>query len=116
MAALTPPASVAEEAAKLLAALQAWAGTAGGTAGSHPPPSGDAPECQVCPVCQVLRAVRGEGDGGTRLIDPSSLSLEQLMAISSPLSLADRIAEANLAMLRREGPDAIEVLLASMRP
>ena len=64
----------------------------------------------------VLRAVRGEGDGGTRLIDPSSLSLEQLMAISSPLSLADRIAEANLAMLRREGPDAIDALLASMRP
>ena len=63
----------------------------------------------------VLRAVRGDGDGGTRLLDPSSLSLEQLMAISSPLSLADRIAEANLAMLLREGPDAIGALLASLR-
>ena len=63
----------------------------------------------------VLRAVRGTDDGGTRLIDPSALSLEQLMAISSPLSLADRIAEANLAMLQREGPDAIDALLASLR-
>jgi hypothetical protein len=37
------------------------------------------------------------------------------MAIHSPLSLADRIAEANLATLRREGPDRIESLLASLR-
>ena len=63
----------------------------------------------------VLRAVRGADDGGTRVIDPSALSLEQLMAISSPLSLADRIAEANLAMLQREGPDRIGALLASLR-
>ena len=64
----------------------------------------------------VLRTVRGEGDGGTRLLDPSSLSLEQLMAISSPLSLADRIAEANLETLQREGAPRVEALLASMRP
>ena len=63
----------------------------------------------------VLRAVRGPADGGTRVIDPSNLSLEQLMAISSPLSLADRIAEANLALLQREGPDRIEALLAALR-
>jgi len=37
------------------------------------------------------------------------------MAISSPLSLADRIAEANLTALQREGPDRIEALLAALR-
>jgi hypothetical protein len=52
---MTPPSPVAEEAAKLLAALQAWAGTAG----AGLPLAGDAPECRVCPVCQLLRAVRG---------------------------------------------------------
>lgn len=63
----------------------------------------------------VLRAVRGPDDGGTRVVDPSQLTLEQLMTISSPLSLADRIAEANLATLRRENPDRLEALLASLR-
>ena len=46
---------VVEEAAKLIEALQAWAGTAG----AGLPLASDAPECRVCPVCQVLRAVRG---------------------------------------------------------
>jgi hypothetical protein len=64
----------------------------------------------------VLRAVRGPNDGGTRVVtDPGSLSLEQLLAIASPLTLADRIAAANLETLQREGPDRIEALLASFR-
>lgn len=63
----------------------------------------------------VLKAVRGANDGGTRVIDPAALSLEELMAISSPLSLADRIAEANLETLRREDPDRISRLLAEIR-
>ncbi len=63
----------------------------------------------------VLRQVRGADDGGTRVIDPSGLTLEQLLAIASPLSLADRIAEANLVTLQREGPDRIERLLAEIR-
>lgn len=63
----------------------------------------------------VLSAVRGANDGGTRVLDAASMTLEQLMAIHSPLSLADRIAEANLATLRRVGPDRIESLLASLR-
>jgi hypothetical protein len=63
----------------------------------------------------VLREVRGSDDGGTKVIDPSSLTLEQLMAISSPLSLADRIAEANLETLRREGPDHLDRLLSEFR-
>ena len=64
----------------------------------------------------VLRAVRGNEEAGTLIVDVSRLSLEELMTISSPLSLADRIAEANLAMLQREGPDRVEALLASLRP
>lgn len=63
----------------------------------------------------VLRAVRGSDDGGTRVIDPDKLTLEELMMLSSPLSLADRIAEANLTALEREGPDRIESLLAGLR-
>ena len=63
----------------------------------------------------VLRAVRGAEDGGTRVIDPGSMTLEQLMAISSPLSLADRIADANLQTLQREGPENIERLLTGFR-
>jgi hypothetical protein len=63
----------------------------------------------------VLKAVRAGDDGGTRVVDPGKLTLEQLMAISSPLSLADRIAEANLTALQREGPDRIEALLAALR-
>jgi len=63
----------------------------------------------------VLKAVRGGDGGGTRLVDPGKLTLEELMAISSPLSLADRIAEANLTALQREGPDRIEAQLAALR-
>lgn len=63
----------------------------------------------------VLRAVRGANDGGTRVLDPASMTLEQLMAVHSPLSLADRIAEANLATLQQVGPDRIESLLGSLR-
>ena len=62
----------------------------------------------------VLKAVRGT-DEGTKVIDPSKLSLEQLMAISSPLSLADRIADANLQTIHREGPDHIDRLLSEFR-
>jgi hypothetical protein len=63
----------------------------------------------------VLRAVRGE-DNGERYVDPSKLSLEQMMALTVPVSTSDRIAEANLETLTREGPDQVEQLLASMRP
>ena len=65
----------------------------------------------------VLRMVRGPNDGGTRVIPQAhDLTLEQLLTIASPLSLADRIADANLKTLQREGPDRIEALLTSFRP
>jgi len=62
----------------------------------------------------VLREVRGSNDG-TRVVDPSSLTLEQLMAISAPISLSDRIADANLEMLKREDPRRLETLLTDIR-
>ena len=62
-----PVGSVAEEAAKLLGALQGWAGesageTASGAAGllhdlnEHIATGGA--ECRYCPLCQVISAVR----------------------------------------------------------
>jgi hypothetical protein len=72
------------------------------------------------PTLQLVRAsilidVRGEGGGGSRYVDTSLLSLEQAMALLSPASLAERIAEANLATLKREGPDRLDLLLSSLR-
>ena len=72
------------------------------------------------PTLQLVRAsiligVRGEGSGGSRYVDTSLLSLEQAMALLSPASLAERIAEANLATLQREGPDRLDLLLSSLR-
>ena len=63
----------------------------------------------------ILIAVRGEDGGGSRYVDTSLLSLEQAMALLSPASLAERIAEANLATLQREGPDRLDMLLSSLR-
>ena len=63
----------------------------------------------------TLRSVRGENAGGSRCVDVSRLSLEEALALVSPLTLAERIAQANLATLRREGPDRVEALLTSLR-
>jgi hypothetical protein len=63
----------------------------------------------------VLHAVRGPGDGGSRYVDAGQLSLEQAMALASPLSLAERIARTNFATVQREGPDRLEALLDSFR-
>ena len=63
----------------------------------------------------VLRSVRGQNDGGSRFVDTSKLSLTEAMALVSPLTLAERIAQANLATVQREGADRIEALLASFR-
>lgn len=63
----------------------------------------------------VLRAVRGDNDGGSRYLDAAKLSLEEAMALVSPLSLAERISETNFATLQREEPDRLEALLDSFR-
>ena len=62
----------------------------------------------------VLREVRG-ADNGSRFVDSSKLTLEQLMAISAPISVSDAIAEANLTTVQSAGPDRLEALLASFR-
>ena len=63
----------------------------------------------------VLRSVRGARGGGSRYVDASRLSLEEAMALVSPLSLSERIAEANLATVRREGPERLAAQLDSLR-
>jgi len=62
----------------------------------------------------TLTSLRGDA-AGSRYLDPGKLSLEELLALQTPLSLSDRIAEANLMTLRREGPDRLEKLLADLR-
>jgi hypothetical protein len=62
----------------------------------------------------VLQAVRADNDG-ERYVDPSRLTLEQMLALQVPISTSDRIAEANLESLRRAGLDHLEALLASLR-
>jgi hypothetical protein len=63
----------------------------------------------------VLQEVRGNNES-ERYIDSSKLSLEQMLALTVPVSTSDRIAEANLETLLREDPDAVEALLTSLRP
>ena len=63
----------------------------------------------------VLRTVRGSRTGGSTFVDSSRLSLAELLAVSSPIGLADRIAEANLEVIRREGAPSLAALLAGMR-
>ncbi|HET7787876.1 MAG TPA: DUF1415 family protein [Myxococcales bacterium] len=63
----------------------------------------------------TLTSLRGGDGGGSRHLDPAALSLEQLLALETPLCLSERIAEANLETLRREGPDRLEELLAGFR-
>ena len=50
--------SAAEEAARLLEELGAWAGKHTGHSPLGGLPRLDGPECRVCPVCQLLAAVR----------------------------------------------------------
>lgn len=49
------PSPLAEEAARLVEAVQQW--VAGAQAGL--PLATDAPECRLCPVCRALGALRG---------------------------------------------------------
>jgi len=63
----------------------------------------------------VLQEVRGNNDS-ERYVDPGRLTLEQMLALTVPISTSDRIAEANLESLQRGGPDQLESLLTSLRP
>src|SRR5207248_7261659 len=55
----------------------------------------------------VLRAVRGDAAGGSRYVDTSKLSLEEAMALASPLGLAERIAQTNFDTVQRDAADRL---------
>ena len=72
------------------------------------------------PTLQLVRAdllerVRGENTSGSVFVDSSKLSVAELLALQTPQALAERIAEDNLATLRREGPERLRVLLRGLR-
>ena len=62
---------------------------------------------------KVLRAVRGNGT--TDYVDTAGLNATELMAISVPLPVSDRIGRANLRTLREESPERMRSLLAAFR-
>ena len=62
---------------------------------------------------KVLRAVRGNGT--TDYVDTAGLNATELMAISVPLPVSDRIGQANLRTLREESPERMRSLLAAFR-
>lgn len=61
----------------------------------------------------VLRAVRGSGS--MEYVDTSGLSTAELMTVAAPVSVSDRIAQANLRTLKQESPERLGALLAKLR-
>jgi hypothetical protein len=61
----------------------------------------------------VLRAVRGSG--ATDYVNTSGLNAAELMAISVPLPVSDRISQANLRTLHEQSPDRMRGLLSDLR-
>lgn len=78
------PGTAAEEALRLLDAVQGWARR------TFPPPQGEHPaECQWCPVCQLAAVLRGEHPEITARITEAGLALAGLVR-----SLADAASAA----------------------
>ena len=63
----------------------------------------------------VLREIRGDRTGGSTFVDASRLTAAELMGLEAPVSVSDRIAEANLESLRRAGPERLAAAFASLR-
>ncbi len=61
----------------------------------------------------VLREVRGPGT--MEYVDVSRMSAAELLAVTAPLSVSDRIGQANLRTLQQEDPARLRDLLASFR-
>lgn len=61
----------------------------------------------------VLRSVRGNGT--LDYVKTAGLSAAELMAVSAPLSVSDRIAQANLRALRDQAPGRLDALLSGFR-
>jgi hypothetical protein len=74
-----PVGTVAEEAAKLFAAMSDWATThqAGhvDTAGHDQPPSEPAAECRFCPLCQLMHQIRSTSPEIRDLMTSAATSL-----------------------------------------
>jgi hypothetical protein len=61
----------------------------------------------------VLRAVRGSGSTG--YVDTSAMSATELLAVSVPLPVSDRIAKANLRTLKEHPGERLRGLLEDIR-
>jgi hypothetical protein len=61
----------------------------------------------------VLRAARGSGTSD--YVDVSGMSAAELMAVTAPVSVSDRIAQANLRTLGQAGYSRVDELLAHFR-
>ncbi len=61
----------------------------------------------------VLRAVRGSG--ASDYVDVSGMTAAELLAVTAPVPVSDRIGRANLRTLRQESPDRLRELLARIR-
>jgi hypothetical protein len=70
-----PLAGAAEEAARLMAALQDWARRTGGAA-DLPLASGSA-ECRLCPVCQAIAVVK---DASPEVVEHLARAADSLLA------------------------------------
>ena len=58
----------------------------------------------------VLRSVRG--GGASDYVDTTGLTPAELLAVTAPLSVSDRIGRANLRTLREAGPGKLRDILA----
>ena len=61
----------------------------------------------------VLRAVRGSGT--TDYVDVSGMNAAELLAVTAPLSVAEKIGNANLRTLQAEGAPRLRALLGEIR-
>ncbi len=70
------------------------------------------------PTVQLVRASLLHEVRGSGLIDyvnTAGLSATELMAITSPMPVSDRIAQANLRTLQEAPPDRVRALLSKLR-
>jgi len=61
----------------------------------------------------VLRAVRGSG--ASDYVDVAGMSPAELLAVTAPVPVSDRIGQANLRTLQEQPPDRLRALLARFR-
>lgn len=62
----------------------------------------------------LLRTLRHADPSGTHYVDTAGLSTAELMLVSAPLSMAERIARSNLSTIRQESPEPLRELLAKI--